>query len=231
MLMSRQPDDPFAFLAEVLPAALLAQASRAAETTPSARSATLLTPPPPIATPALNTIGGGDGAQPSDRPITDWTCASWLDTIKTSSAVSGALLNAFSSDAGTELDMVRSLCDASKAELATRLLHGQVAERVAAVLVPELQKLRTMKAATGAALHAKFAHEVAESGQGFMLKYSDLSTFYGGLEAKIGTPSPNFAQAMAAEHTRSADSQASFSTSNYGVTTTPEMEWLFVTDR
>lgn len=35
---------------------------------------------------------------------------------------------------------------------------------------------------------------------------------------------------MEAEHTKSADSRDHFSTSNYGVITTPETEWLFVTD-
>ena len=91
--------------------------------------------------------------QPSDCPVTDWTCAAWLDSIKATSAVSGALLDSFSTGSGSELDMVRSLCAASESELVTRLLDGQVAKRVAELLHRELQTLRTMEVATGAALH------------------------------------------------------------------------------
>eukprot|EP00966_Prymnesium_polylepis_P017998 415452-Prymnesium_polylepis.3 len=35
---------------------------------------------------------------------------------------------------------------------------------------------------------------------------------------------------MAAEHTASSDSFDRFITGNYGVTTTPQLEWWFVTD-
>ena len=216
--MMTQPDDPIAFLAEIL---RLSGSGSAMAASPSAG--------PRFKSRRKKTVTTGC-SEDKDRPNTEWTCASWLDSMKATSAISGALLDAVTSDAGTELDMVRSLCDASEAELAARLRDGEIVERVVQLLHPELQKLRTMQAATGAELHSKFAHEVAESGKGFTLKYADLSTFYGGLEAKIGTPSPNFAPAMANEHTKSADSQDSFSTSNYGVTTTPEIEWFFVTD-
>jgi hypothetical protein len=56
----------------------------------------------------------------------------------------------------------------------------------------------------------------------------DLTTFFGGLEAKIGSPNPKVRQAMDAEHTQASDSQLEFRTSNYEVTTTPEVEWRFV---
>ena len=54
------------------------------------------------------------------------------------------------------------------------------------------------------------------------MKYSDLSTFFGGLAAKIGPPNSKVSKAMEEEHTASADSKHAFTTSNYGVTTTPE---------
>eukprot|EP00966_Prymnesium_polylepis_P162300 3751053-Prymnesium_polylepis.1 len=62
------------------------------------------------------------------------------------------------------------------------------------------------------------------------MKYGDLSTFFGGLEAKISPPRPKVREAMAAEHTTSSDSLDRFTTGNYGVTTTPQIEWWFVTD-
>lgn len=125
--------------------------------------------------------GGEESAKQSDedseRPETDWTCVSWLESIKATSAVANALLHAFPQK-GSQLEMVRSLMDASEAVLAERLTDGLVAERLAALLRPELQKLKTMAASSGEELHSKFAHEVAE-GKGFQLKYADLSTFYG----------------------------------------------------
>lgn len=56
------------------------------------------------------------------------------------------------------------------------------------------------------------------------------SAFDGGLEARIGAPSPNLHIAMWSEHCNGADSQSEFTTGNYGVTTTPEIEWYFVLD-
>lgn len=100
-----------------------------------------------------------------------------LSSIGATTTVAHALLDS-SPFTGSELDMVRSLCDASEAELATRLLDGQIAGSIGhrrTPLRPELQKLRSMSAASGAALHAKFAQEVS-SGKGFQLKYADLRT-------------------------------------------------------
>ena len=49
------------------------------------------------------------------------------------------------------------------------------------------------------------------------------------LEGKIGAPDPKVQMAMEREHTQSKDSQAEFVTGNYGVTTTSDTEWRFVT--
>ena len=48
------------------------------------------------------------------------------------------------------------------------------------------------------------------------------------LEGKIGAPDPKVQEAMEREHTASKDSQAEFTTDNYGITTTSETEWNFV---
>ena len=72
--------------------------------------------------------------------------------------------------------------------------------------------------------HSKFSEAT------FTLAYTGRSTFFGGLESLIGLPTPNLRMAMEAEHCASADSQDEFTTSNYGITTTPEVEWHAVVD-
>ena len=64
----------------------------------------------------------------------------------------------------------------------------------------------------------------------FTLAYTGRSTFFGGLEALIGTPSPNLRVAMEAEHCASPDSQDEFTTANYGIHTRSDIEWYFVVD-
>ena len=72
--------------------------------------------------------------------------------------------------------------------------------------------------------HCKFAEET------FTLAYTGRSAFFGGLESLIGLPTPNLRIAMEAEHCASADSQYKFTANNYGITTTPEVEWHAVLD-
>ncbi len=55
-----------------------------------------------------------------------------------------------------------------------------------------------------------------------------LDVFYAGLEAKIGAPDPNVMAAMIREHTKSDDSNDKFISGNYGIKTTPAIEWHFV---
>lgn len=74
------------------------------------------------------------------------------------------------------------------------------------------------------ALEPKFAE-----GARFELKYSGLSDFFGGLEKRIGAPDPNVEEAVEKEHVDAADSQIEFTTSNYKVTTTPKIEYEFIT--
>ena len=62
------------------------------------------------------------------------------------------------------------------------------------------------------------------------MQYGDLSTFFGGLEAKIGAPNPKVREAMESEHTTALDSQDKFTSGNYGITTTPQMGWLFIAE-
>jgi ADP-ribose pyrophosphatase len=158
-----------------------------------------------------------------------WTASGWLAALGVADPVANALLGG--AQPFDELHAFRALASAttSEAALAERLRSGGVVEALAKAVLPALQKLVTAPAATGEELdaqHGKFAQE----GKAFTMTYGDLSTFFGGLEKKIGPPNPKVREAMEREHTGEVDSHDDFTTGNYGVTTTPEVEWLFVVD-
>ena len=91
------------------------------------------------------------------------------------------------------------------------------------VLWAQLEALVTARAATATELASKF---VSEDGAR-SLSFGDQKSFFGGLERLLGPPSPQLMEAMRREHCASVDSKLYFTSSNYGVTTTSEAEWLF----
>ena len=82
-----------------------------------------------------------------------------------------------------------------------------------------------MAVATPEQLQAKFVQDGAG-----VLAYSSISTFFGGLEAIVGGPSPQVGEAMAAEHTQRGDSKVKLTARNYGIETTSALEWRFVAE-
>ena len=156
----------------------------------------------------------------------EWTMSGWLSSLEVASAVAAVLLGA--DRPADELAATRALAAALPTEtaLVARLREGGCVESLARSMLPALQRLAVQEVATGAGLHGKFMQD----GGAFELRYGDLSTFYGGLVAKIGPPNPKVRLAMAREHTDSDDSRDPFSTANYAVTTTAETEWLFVVE-
>ena len=214
--LNARPADPLAYIGQLL----LSQSTNAL---PSAKP--LPSAVAPAASPERNqqevrqaSDGTGEAASEGQK----WTAAEWLSSLGVVSCLATALLGTPAPD--DELGAIRGLAGASEEELAKRIQEGRVAETMAAMLRPQLCKLADAEAATGVELHGKFVQE----GAAFTMKYGDLSTFFGGLEAKIGPPRPNVREAMTDEHVRSSDSQDEFTTGNYGVTTTPEIEWSFV---
>jgi hypothetical protein len=116
---------------------------------------------------------------------------------------------------------MRQLAGESRSTLINRLSRGALLARLADVLAPKLASLPAASAPiTAAELHNKFAQDEST----FKLQYGDLSTFFGGLESKIGSPEPRVFEAMEREHTDQKDSETTFITSNY----TPKQEWWFV---
>ena len=90
-------------------------------------------------------------------------------------------------------------------------------------LVALLVELGAQLAAVGTAQHAaeggKFASE---------LKGGTLQDFYQGVTGLCGEPDTDLEAGMRREHTECTDSDVAFSTSNYGITTTPRTEFELV---
>ena len=74
------------------------------------------------------------------------------------------------------------------------------------------------------------ASQPAHSGTRRRHAAAGLSTFFSGLEGIVGSPDPNVLEAMRAEHSNGPDSFQLFTTANYGVTTTSEIEFHFVAE-
>ena len=69
----------------------------------------------------------------------------------------------------------------------------------------------------------------SQDARGF-LEYGSLNVFFGGLEAQVGSPSPKVWQMMAEEHTNRGDSNCTFTTINYSLTTNSSIEYKFVAE-
>ena len=61
-----------------------------------------------------------------------------------------------------------------------------------------------------------------------MLQGAGLGNYYGGLTQVLGEPREEFEKGVEYEHCSCSDSTEEFTTSNYGVTTTPHIEFNLV---
>ena len=67
--------------------------------------------------------------------------------------------------------------------------------------------------------------------KGITLQFGDLKDFIMGVEQLVGPPDPvSLAAGMRKDHCNATDARIEFTTSNYGVTSTSEVEYWFVTD-
>lgn len=106
------------------------------------------------------------------------------------------------------------------------LEDGDVLSALAAEVSRAAEELVGASAATAKELNSKF---VADGGC-FTMLFGDLSTFFSGLEGRVGTPHPALREAAYREHVESADSGEPFTTGNYNVVTQSNIEWFYVTD-
>ena len=173
------------------------------------------------ATPAASTT------QRSTSGSDEWTLDGFLASLPgVIAALSSAVLKAPEAAGKTELEFIRYLGNAADghATLLALLTRGGALAAVSEAIWAGVQTLMEAKAATGLELQAKFLDDGAGT-----LSYAGLSTFFGGLEARIGGPDPKVHEAMEREHVaEGGDRHDEFRTSNYGVTTTSAIEWDFV---
>jgi hypothetical protein len=167
-----------------------------------------------------------------------WTLSKWLDNCAhmLRDKVADALKDPLVSKAGipevhpeVQLAYMKALGKADQ-DLSQKLFEallksGRVMSLYAETLSEAAAQLSRAKAATAEELNSKFATE-----KSFELAFGKLSDFSRGLEGMIGAPNPNIMEAMMKEHCNSKDSKTEFTPSNYGITTTSEIEWEFVTN-
>lgn len=168
---------------------------------------------------------------------TSWSTAMWCDDLKPICHVIaralmrpiGELTSDGAPDEAAELSFVRALGRQPSeigVEAVLRLLReGPFLAQLSIELHGAAVNLAEQSAATASELQGKFMEEAA-----FTLAYGGMDTFFGGLERLLGPPSPNLLDAMQREHCASADSKEYFTSANYGVTTTSQVEWFFVVD-
>ena len=171
------------------------------------------------------------GESADDHMRETWRAASWLTSLGTSEVVARALLKplrAIRSEKGegAELRFVRMLGRlGDRASILTLLRDGAVLEHLADELWRGVKALEegTQSESQVAGLYSKFCSEGNRT-----LQYGTLSTFYSGLSGVIGPPSPNLADAMRREHCASDDSLMHFTSNNYGILTSSQIEYAFV---
>jgi hypothetical protein len=62
----------------------------------------------------------------------------------------------------------------------------------------------------------------------YKMACGNMADFHKGLSARIGSPNLDFEATMKAEHCAKAGCDVQFKTTNYGISTTPHLEWLHI---
>ena len=174
-------------------------------------------PQSPQAT-AATTLQRALRRQTSSQLNASWSMRRWLRSLSLHMIVAEALVPP------TGADHFKWVTTTLQREAVEERLRARGLSGLARFVWTSIGQLRQQDgAATFEAVSAsKFAGRTE-------LDYGGLDVFFGGLEGKIGSPQPRVREAMEAEHTRRADSLERFTTGNYGVTTTSEIEFAIVT--
>jgi len=168
-----------------------------------------------------------EGVSEKPPPPAAWSCAQWLQEIKSLHDVLTEAL-CFSPDEGEVLQNDAALGHVrvleSRDELLERLKVGGCLDKLADAIWPKIDVLKN-----GPATAAELAAQWKDEGAGGLL-FGGLPQFFQGLEPRIGSPDPNVLKEMARDHCGQADAQVEFCTGNYSVWTTSEVEWKFVVE-
>ena len=172
--------------------------------------------------------GAAAAAAAAEPGPTSWLAIQWLAEVENLfGCIASALLvdpddKERQLEGGAALAHVRAL--ESKEELKERLLEGGTIDRLCDAIWPKLEVLKA-----GPATASELATQWATEGAGDLL-YGGLSSFFSGLEPRIGSPDPKVFKDMMGDHCSRSDAQVEFTTGNYSVVTTSEVEWKFVVE-
>ena len=181
----------------------------------------------------LQTGLAGDGGpllheatQAGDTASDQWSANAWVRGAGVHRVIAAALQRAAVQRGfgdGPD-DAVLGLLRATKDRetLSKMLCTGALLSAVVELLWQKTQQLHGATAATNQEAQDKFKGAI-------QMSYGGLDKFFGGLGEVVGQPDPNVDEAMDAEHLEGSESKQPFETGNYGVMTTSETEWLFVT--
>ena len=174
-----------------------------------------------------------------DEGDTQWTISSWIASLSLEALLSDSLMSAGAAAApegctqvSMQLAFVQEIGSldspaAVRAILASSDMLGHLATRI----WEGARRLHSQNDEEVLKPFGKFcASEVQSRKSGRILSYGGIDSFFGGLVAKIGPANAKVSDAMVSEHTQCEDSRIEFTTSNYQLTTTSEIEWSFVTE-
>jgi hypothetical protein len=226
----------------------LKEAQSECELAKKARDAVVAAPSkdwPPAINEAMHAAEAKQADPEEHDPGWAWDTTKWLDSIKTSKWVAEALLRPLrakpSGTAGgsaanaanlTELQFLRALGDPDKVSDENRvgailwlLKQEDLWMKTAATNIAA--KLRDLHSAAAVSSEMQFGRFVRDTP---LLKYDSVSSFFGGLEERVGRPTPNkdLVDEIRREHEEGKDAEREFTTRNYNVKTTSKMEWKFV---
>ena len=187
-----------------------------------------------------------------EAELGSWTLAGFVDSLRLSDTIAHALIEGErASRAGgwfgdkdaaakSDLDFVKGLAanvgraDAGRQALVSVLSKGGSLEKLAEKLMSGIESLAATHVPGGTAKIGAWSsstgglNKFLQDESAIMMSYASLSTFFSGLEGKVGSPDPKVREAMLAEHCQRPDSDATFTAGNYGVNTTSAIEWRFV---
>ena len=163
-----------------------------------------------------------------DMASDEWSVSSWLGGTNVHRVVAAALqapvaAQQLTDDPAATLNFIKGL--RSRNEVAGLLDNKRFMRTLVDRVWQEAQKLQCDGAATSREIESKFAGSIE-------LEYSGLDTFFGGLEGVVGPPDPKVLEGMRREHLQGPGTESTdpFTTPNYGVETTSEVEWSYVAD-
>ena len=151
-----------------------------------------------------------------------WSITSWLSGMHLHRVLAAAIQRPLGPNATSDAVLAHLKGLRNREELADLLCTGALLEGIVDLVWGEVKTLQRTGAASSEEIQSKFADAIR-------LSYSDLDTFFGGLEGVVGAPKPMVRAAMEAEHTQGPGTESTdpFVTGNYGVRTFSAAEWHF----